>query len=237
MLLSEIREILVKQAIQGKERICQKGAKDLRPVIDVYRGGEPVATIRITAAGGGQTLATVYGMAVTGFDADQSAYMMDGYSNGPNLDPPDINPLTGEELDATGLSTLFLHHDGGAKGWVSECLIIHVANKAGDFLLTRLPYHYAVNGRYLVWDEPWVSPENVVGEAVGPVAESVARAMNDTPSFSQVFPGLAATDVSRAELDVAVVNVIQSVVDCQVILWAHQGGDRERTIRTRMRSR
>ena len=25
--------------------------------------------------------------------------------------------------------------------------------------------------------------------------------------------------------------------DCQVILWAHQGGDRERTIRTRMRSR
>jgi hypothetical protein len=237
MLLSEIREILVKQTIQGKERICQKGAKDLRPVIDVYRGGEPVATIRITAAGGGQTLALVYGMAVTGFDADQGAYVMETYTNGPNLDPPDINPITGEKADATTLSTLFLRHDGGAKGWVSECLFIHVANKAGDIQVARLPYHYAVNGRYLVWDEPWLSPENAENEEVGAVAEPMARAMNDIPSFSQVFPDLAATDASRAELDIAVVDVIQSVVGCQVILWAHQGGDRERTIRTRMRSR
>lgn len=237
MLLSELREVLVRQAIQGKEKVCQKGARDLRPVIDVYRGGEPVATIMIAAAGGGQTLAQVYGMAVTGFDADQSAYMMEGYTNGPNLNPPNINPLTGEELDATGLSTLFLRHDGGAKGWVSECLVIHVANKAGDFLVARLLYHYAVNGRYLVWDEPWLSPEDVEGEATGAVVEPMARAMNDTPSFSQVFPGLAATDASRAELDVAVVSVIQSIVHCQVILWAHQGGDRERTIRDRMRSR
>jgi hypothetical protein len=187
MLLSEIREILVKQTIQGKERICQKGAKDLRPVIDVYRGGEPVATIRITAAGGGQTLALVYGMAVTGFDADQGAYVMETYTNGPNLDPPDINPITGEGADATTLSTLFLRHDGGAKGWVSECLFIHVANKAGDIQVARLPYHYAVNGRYLVWDELWLSPENAENEEVGVIAEAYGPR---NERHSKLQPGL-----------------------------------------------
>lgn len=236
MLLGEIRDMMISQSKDAKEKACKKRPADIRPVIDVFRGGEPVATIMITQQSR-ENIVMAYQMAVAGFDADQGAYQMESFSAGPNL-TENRDPITGEELHQTSLSELFYNHDGQAKGWATEALFIQCANRAGDILVATMPYHY-VGGRYLVWDEPWLSPENYDGEErmTGAMADPIDRVMTVLPSFSQIFPGLAVEDVPRAELDMAVVKTIQRRVPCHVLLWAHHGGERERVLREAMRQR
>lgn len=241
MQLAEIRDMVVDAATQSKEKACRKGPADLSQTIDVFRGGEPVATIVLK--GGSARVLDVFMQAAVGYDADQMSVLIEGYTDGPNL-PPGRNPITGEEIDNRTLSDLFLNHDGAGKGWVRECLYVQVYNRAGDMIAARLPYHY-VGGRYLVWDERLNIPEDILAQhpeidpddlvAGGAMDEFMQHLMNDVPSFSQKFPGIVTEEAGRAELDLVVTEAIRRRVRSSIILWAHQGGEREEIIRDRMR--
>lgn len=244
MQLAEIRDLVVNGAKETKEKACRKRPTDISNTIDAFRSGEPVATIMLKhTVQSNVDVVEAFRFAATGYEADQIATMVESFTTGPNMDPG-INPVTGEEIDNRTLSDLFFNHDGASKGWVRECLYVQVYNRAGDMIAATLPYHY-VGGSYLVWDERENLPEDVIKlhpetdpddlVANGTMDQQMQRLMNDTLSFSQRFPGIITEETSRAELDVLVTAAIQLRLPCSVILWAHQGGPREETIRNRMR--
>lgn len=242
MNLAEIRDIIATSAKDVKERACRKRPTDISHTIDIYRGDHPVATVVLK--GDGSDFLEAYRLAVIGFDADQVATMIESYTTGPNFPEVGTNPITGEEMDNSTLSDLFYNHDGAIKGWVLECLFIQVRNRAGDMIAARLPYHY-VGGKHLVWDERENLPEDLAAKypdddpddwhEEGRMADPMNYFMAEAPTFSQLFPGIIIEEATRAQMDVAVTETIQRRVKCTIMLWALEGGERERVIHETMR--
>lgn len=234
MLLVEVRDAAINTAKDFKERTTRKRPQDIPHLIDVYRGDAPVATLFIRTKVGGQFIVWLMTMAVAGFDADQECMVMESYSNGPNL-TENRHPITGEEIAQGDFTTLAEKHDGIAKGWVTECLYVEARNRAGDFAIANLPYHY-VGGKHLVWDEPHM-PDMSDGQMTGAMADPIGKAMEKGMTFSQMVPGLATDELSRADLDVTVAKVIAdrgnmmpSRGGVEVALWAEAEGERARAL-------
>lgn len=226
MRINEVRDSAIKAAVDMKEHVTKKRRADTRPLLQVYRGDVEIAGIFFTGVGGRDNLLRLFALAASGFDADTMCMTFEGYSPGPNLHPPHINPRTGKEFESGEMSELF--EDGGEEaGLIRECMMITVANRAGDIRAACLPFHY-VGGRHLVWDDErrLVAPDDM--ESHGIMPEAMIEAMN-SPSLSQIIQ-LVMSEPDRATADGSVARLLTLHEHCSVVLWAEEGGDRARVL-------
>lgn len=242
-LLAEIRDATVASAKGFKERATQKGPGDIPHLVEVYRGGTIVATLFVRSRVGGSFLVWMIQLAAAGFDADAMTYVMESLGPGPNSPYPlTQHPATGKPLQGGDLNKL-VDEGGLERGLVTESLLVTAQNRAGDVMAAYLPYHYA-GGRHLVWDEPEITDAGEEASVVGAMADPINAAMTEGLTFSQVFPGIAIDELSRAEVDTSVAQVIgrkgnmmPSRGSVEIMLWTEPGSERERVLREQARGR
>lgn len=241
MSLDQVREAAIRNGIRQKEYVCRRRPADIRPVIDVWRGEELIATA-VPRIHDRDLILRTFQMCAVGFDADALAMTFESYTTGmslpKDLDNPtpeevaeaqrrSVNPMTGKEWRQGELSDAAKNHGGIEKGWVWEAVSISCANRAGDVVMTQLPYRYAAG--HVVWENPVNAPPGM--DVEGPMPEAMIGAMN-APSMAMVLP-YRPDEGTRAERDVWAAEKIMAVADCRVALFSLAANkDRVRVLRT-----
>lgn len=111
-----------------------------RPVM----GGDPGGTIQRTAQ-----------LCADGFGADEIVIIADTYMHCGELASAGTNPVTGQPWAMGDLENLVTHHDGIAKGWVTEALSVLVVPRGEQSrALWTLPYFREPDGKTLTWGDP-----------------------------------------------------------------------------------
>lgn len=195
-----------------KNQRCQDGPGDIQPMIEVYRGTNPVALIQLLNHERDEILAVVRA-AAAGFDADAVTTCFETYAGRQN---DTLNPLTGQVWGDGEMQDVAANHDGIAKGWVREALGITAVNRAGDYMFAHLPYHYAP---HLLWGQAGIASTFEQGEAiiVGYMPKRLIAAMA-LPSMG-VTSGRAAR-MNRTDRDLATAAFIGTMVEARVGLYA-----------------
>lgn len=163
-------------AIRGtKEHAVKTGQGDLLPTIVAYRGDQMVALIQGSAIDRDQMLNLVY-IAASGYEADVVATAFETWI-AHNLAE---NPLTGRPWVPGDMQDLVENHDGRAKGWIVDALMISAVNRAGDFRARTVPYR--TKGRRVEWIEGGTQPDEVAFE--GYIADQMRQTMLAPPMMS-----------------------------------------------------
>ncbi len=248
----------VERAVVGirktKEWATRKGRADIAAQIEVYRGDQMVALLTVNGLSA-DILGKLGGLSAHAFDADTLVLSFETY--GTVTDPELVqraaagdeeahaalmrNPVTGRPYEYVGqIREVAEEHDGIAKGWVTEMITVVAVNRAGDMDIRNLPFHYASNGRYLMWDhvaaaEKWWRDQRDKGEGEtsvrGGLADALITGMN-IPSMGQILPDPQNTEMSRAERDAWAAEFIQRARLAAVILCSPEdNGDRVRTLK------
>lgn len=223
MRINDHLELAVASVRHLKEYVTANGPDDLHPIIEVWRGEDPIAVLTLRDIQRNEILHHAH-MSVLGFDADALAITFEGYQGvGSAFRNPNINPLTGKRWDFDEMQDVAINHDGIAKGWVAENLTTTIVNRAGDLAACHQAYGYR-EGR-LVWgraqsmttlDEGW--------EGGGVIPRAMVKMM-EAPSGSVLFP-FEQHPVTRDERDVMVAQTMKSD-SCAVALYARKS-DTER---------
>lgn len=198
MLQTEFLDALTDAAIGTKEKITQKGRKDLSPFVMASRGDEPVALVTVRVHDP-DVILQVAGAVAGGFDADRIGIVFESYQEAAP-DHPDlvgINPQTGNPWREGEMAALAENYDGIGAPLATECVSIVCGNRAGDVAFTNLPFRY-VHGRHLHWIQgrgQWSTTDP--GREVGGRFPSALRRMMIGPSASQALPNLPGDRTDR----------------------------------------
>lgn len=126
-----------------KERACREGHCDINPMIEVWRGADPVAIVSLSDHDRDEILSTA-AVCASGFDADAIAIAFEGYAGvGTAFRSPNINPMTGKRWRDQEMQEVVQKHNGIAMKWVTETVVVTVVNRAGDLATTCQPYVYS----------------------------------------------------------------------------------------------
>jgi hypothetical protein len=183
----------------------------------VFRGGTLAAQVTLSRSKHDEMLKLCY-VAAQAFDADQIGLVCETFSRiiGPDGTPipHPFNP-DGAWPDGS-IETLLREHAERAYEWLTEALMIVVANRAGDVMFQTQPFHYD-EGR-LVIDEPTIPFSTLTPErpAEGLTIEALRQAML-RPSNSQVT-GITDAELPLRERDLMSADVIAQHFPCQVML-------------------
>lgn len=110
--------------------------RNFAPMVMVIRDGRMVAQI-IPGEGDGAIVAKTARVAAASFGADELLLVNDTYM----ADGPDrLNPVTGREWQHGDMEDLVHNHDGIAKGWVTEALMVLVTGRDQPDHMASLPY-------------------------------------------------------------------------------------------------
>jgi hypothetical protein len=223
-----------------KERVVRdakgRGDTDLLTTIENYRGDQVVATVMLRS-GRDDTLAVVRACAM-GFGPDVLAAIWETWAVPGEEDaksPEEIvNPVTGRPFEDGDMARLVAEHDGLAKGWITEALLVHVANRAGDTGSGAL--QYAIKGRRVEWGLS-TSDAGLQGR----VADRLAAVMTEATvaqEASVVLPKLMAElgeERALAQMDAASVTLIGELVPLAIVLLdAKSGSIRDQVLKARL---
>lgn len=125
------------------EMLAENG--QFAPMIIAFRQGTMIC-MAVPGEGAGRVIAATARAMASGFHADSIMITSDTYGAN-RLD----NPLTGERWATGEMEDVALNHDGIAKGWVHEALILNVLAREGRQLLRLLPYLRGSDGRTVTW--------------------------------------------------------------------------------------
>lgn len=200
---------------------------DLATTLLALRGENLVAIAQPPAINRDQMLQTAQMMA-TGFAPDLLVVVFETFHTTHRT-----NPFTGNEWQHGEMQTLIEEHDGRAKGWVDDALLVCAYNRAGDSLVQWLPYR--IEGTAMHWGQP---PENEGRNFSGAVHETMLRSMIQPTLDATMF---AATGLTGADFDLDAEQTIAHT-DCAVVkiladfgilvaLWAKKGSEREQIIK------
>lgn len=135
------------------------------------------------------------------------------------------NPVTGEEWGHGEMEDVALHHDGLAKGWITEAMTLMVVNRAGDmatailrFTVTPHTNALGITSWSIEWgkEERWTSEETDRGSVMGVIPETLIEFMNEPdlmtqamqdPIGQQMAAGLSLEE-QRAHADCAVIKML-----------------------------
>ena len=126
------------QLVCAVARARKEAAEEQRHGLVVVRDGRVVAWIDHTEMG---DLLGVVPMAAGGYGADALAVVLEAVFP---LVP--ANPVTGEEWRRGEADELWREHDGAAKGWVSECLVVEFLGRDGSHAGMALPFTMGAEG-------------------------------------------------------------------------------------------
>lgn len=174
-----------------------------------FRGLDTVAIVELTAAGRGDLVYVAHLMA-GGYGADVLAFVTDTYTTTHR-----VNPLTGREWEANDMDTLAREHDGIAKGWVSDAMMAHVINRAGDQAVTSMPYRI-VDGEHVWGEVSRLLPDDEGRTVGGALSEGFADAMG-APQLAVVLERMRGSSTSEAVLAAGGdPETTRAVLDCGV---------------------
>jgi hypothetical protein len=229
MRLNEYLQNANENARSMKEHTCADGRADVHPQICVYRGDELIALVTLFHHQRDEIL-TAASVCAAGFDADVLSLTFETYAADGKIDDPDgghVNPRTGKQWGPGEMQDAAENHQGIEKGWVTEALLITVANRAGDVVAINQSYRY--EGKTLVWQESVLPTMGLAfglppsPQLQGLIPDALRQAMN-TKSASQVVPGGWDT-VDRADRDILTSQLLGKSLTCAVILVADATND------------
>lgn len=179
---------------------------EMLPTLVAARGGAPVAAASHDEVG---ELFAVAGTMASGYGADTLALILEGVF--PLLPH---NPLTKVDWEKGEAEELWLHHDGAARGWVTECQLVTVVSRdlqrsasAHSFRNIEGEIHWSGDAQRLqgtgveqslvdAFDRPMLDPAQVRDPGDGFTASADAPMMNP--------------DLGRRSLDVGLTRVLDT---------------------------
>lgn len=138
------------------------------PALFVQREDERVALCLCPQNSRERVLALAQ-LSAIGFQPSHIVLVMDTWQT-----PRGLNPVTGEPWQYGEMADLAEHHDGIAKGWVSEALSAVMVDRKGSKMLWELPYR--VTDDVIAW-----SPPELMEGAGGPLPDMLAQIMSAIP--------------------------------------------------------
>ncbi|MGR7027232.1 hypothetical protein [Geodermatophilus sp. URMC 62] len=219
--MSAALEHAVDYARQHKEAWVQethsavRGATDMAPLIHGWRGGERVALLAPARVNRDDALHAAR-LAAVGFGCDIVSYTTESWQTSVECNPTTASPWgPGEMQHAVD------EHNALEAGWITETLVTHVINRAGDVLGAFLPYRVTrrvsalgITSYALAWQEP-ASPSD--GEWSGLVVDSLVGFMKEPTTAAVlaragVMPSAQEFGLSdeeaRAHMDCALVKTL-----------------------------
>jgi hypothetical protein len=231
--LADILEQAVEQARADKEARAGRGVAMLPMGVTLFRGGVRVARLQPRQHVREALLRTAL-CAAAGFAADTLAVRFETW-----FSESETNPVTGQPWEDGQMQEAAERHDGVARGFVSDSIMVLAYNRAGDSRGQMLPFR--IVGGAVVWGEPWVDAS---GDHWGGVMhEKLLRTMTapDLPTLVNralgAPPGLDAEGAVAFYDCLTAQNFTQGAHGspvCSVNLYATRGSIRARFIRARM---
>lgn len=202
-------------AIETKEHACRHKPHDSSPTIIGYRASEPIVIVTMHNHDRDEML-NVLSVIAAGFDADVVAMVHESWQAESVGPVKGLNPVTGQPWKAGEMQEAVQHHQAIEKGWITECMSVAVANRAGDVLYDVKPFRFS--GKHLVWIDSdlrlaMITPEGLIAERL--------RHIMLSPSGDQVIEkwGLRFDpDFDRDSRDAAVAKYLDRTFRCFVIL-------------------
>ncbi len=145
--MQEALDLAVLVAKDAKDKLARKRDNNLSTMLVAYRGEEPVAHIFPEQQVNRDEMLKCALLAVRGFSADMLALIFETWQ-ATDL----INPVTGKRWGPREMQDAADNHDGVAKGWITDALMVSVYNRAGDATSTILPYR--ISNKVVVWSKP-----------------------------------------------------------------------------------
>jgi hypothetical protein len=218
-----------------------KGRVDLETTIICYRGDDPVALITLPPHR--DAMLRIARIAAQGFGPDVMSVSHDTYLAQGRGEDAVKDPRTGEFWKAAvgdgpgAMQTYVEEH--GFDGTVSEALITHVMNRAGDVQTIVRPYE--VDGRTVTWTP--LARDSKDMEFSGDVPDGLLAAMASM-TVDQIVPAwaydLVDGDLERARwhMDMATLQVMEEKMrgslPVVVQLFAKPGTPRHQMFRTKV---
>jgi hypothetical protein len=124
----------LQRATASVRRLKEGSARrPVNTVVEVYRGGEPAALFGLRPDR--DAMLAVARAAATGLGADVLVVALESWHSTLLK-----SPVTGKPWAPDEMEELARNHHGRERGWVSDAIVLHVANRAGDFAGAILPY-------------------------------------------------------------------------------------------------
>lgn len=138
------------ETVRGvKEQRVARGGTDVDSCLAVYRGDDLAALIFPELPQNRDAMLWCARMAAGGFCADVIALTMETWYASAGRT---TNPLTGKQWGPGEMQDAADNHDGVAKGWIADALMVQVYNRAGDTAQITMPY--SIKKRRVLWGEP-----------------------------------------------------------------------------------
>ena len=205
-----------------------RGATDISPLVQGWRGSEPVVLMTPTEIARDDALYAARFAAVA-FGCDILAFTVEGWQP----TDPERNPATGRPWGPGELERAVEDEGALEAGWVTEALTTHVVNRAGDVLGALLPYRVdrrmsslGITSYNLEWGPQPDLPQDATWG--GYVIDSLVQYMQEPPMDvvmakagmppARAF-GLNAEE-ARAHIDCAIMKVLRHSFDGSVMLLA-----------------
>lgn len=226
MKIADALDIAIATIRRQKEWVVRerRSGTDTASFITAYRGSRQVALV--AHAANRDVMLSLADTAAVGFGADVLALVAETwYSTLAD------NPRTGQPWVPGELAEVAQRHHGRERGWVTDALIVHVGNRAGDVALVLLPYE--VTYRRVTWQEPVDYGDEV--QIGGLVPDTLARSMMQRPSLDAMThrlgvkpPAGMSPARARAHMDCATAKHIRSVHPRATVLLYADPDDTER---------
>lgn len=170
-----------------KEDRARKADSDLPTALIAYRGTEQVAHVYPLVRQGRDAMVACARVAARGFGLDVLAMVFETF-----IASSETNPITGQPWRSGELNEVAGQHQGVAKGWVTDTVMVAVYNRAGDSATRLMPYR--IVAKTVVWSDLPVPAEG--GRWGGMVHEALVRIMTTEPTVPQMLAmdGLGGAD-------------------------------------------
>lgn len=179
------------RAIKEEEaaRARRRDSTDIRPLVEGWRGDEPVVVLVPQDVDRDQALQAAR-IEATAFGCDAIAFTTEGWAA--TGEYVDRNPVTGKPWGPGEMQRAVEQHGAREKGWIREGLSTFVVNRAGD-MVGRMSFYRVVERdprAYRPWAVEWDTEPEEAGRtidsreegnrATGLVPETLVSYMNET---------------------------------------------------------
>jgi hypothetical protein len=220
----------LEHAVRGARRLKEaqvrdthdptRGATDISPVIQGWRGAQPVVLLAPARVNRDDALYAAR-LAAVGFGCDILSFTVEGWQAA----DPERNPTTGK-LWGPGEMQRAVEEEGALEaGWITEALTTNVVNRAGDVLGAVLPYR--VDPRVSALDITsygleWGQQPDLAQEAEwgGLVVDHLVDFMNEPP----VDALMAQADLPPADSFRLSDEEARAHIDCAVVKTLRRSG-------------
>jgi hypothetical protein len=180
--------------------------------IEVFRGHSPVSLILMPPNRDEQL--AVARVAASAFSADVLSMSFETWTTHLRC-----NPITNRRWGRDEMQHVVVNHDGRAKGWVADLLLVCVVNRAGDIAEAGLPYRAEAGAVH--WDEARAAKMRGRAAFTGSVPAALVKIMNEASMDVTMHRFMQATGLSNRDFGVDD-DRVRDHMDCVAVKFIAQ---------------